>query len=241
MLNKPQLEQALKSLYEETSVQKSAAEFAHKTAQAVFDFAITGIPMTQIVTMPGAVALAMTVGPVLGTGVGGIDKPSPGMGLEPAKKLLEANLIQIYTHGNKNRSPAEIARQMSDAIYHYFSQAIVMTHDTSGSVLPAPPPLGPVTGGLTGTGGVLSSLPGKGYSAAKPLLENALRGIYSSVGNSKNVAQAAREVSDALHSFFQEGVVQTTGTFTAIATVDVITSSGAYSAGVGSSVQGVLS
>jgi hypothetical protein len=239
-LNKSGLEQALKAMYEDTSSQKSMAEFASKTANCMYDFAISGTPMTTIITLPGAVAVSMTAGPVMGTGVGGIDKASPGMGLLAAKALLEITLVQIYTHNNSSRSAAQMARQMADAVYNYFSQAMVLTNETSGSPLPAPPPVGPVSGSLTGMGGVLSVSGGKGYSLAKRDLEEALKAIYSDLSQ-KAVSQSANQMANALHAFFIEGKVQTTGTFTAVAAVDPLTLTGAYSAGTGSSVSGSLS
>ncbi len=229
-------------MYSDVGSLKSAPELAKKRAQAIYDFAKTGVPMTIITTFPGSVVGAQTAGPVKGKGLGGIDKPAPGMGLAAAKALLKQDLVSLYAHGNSPRDPMTLAKQEATAIFSYFSQAIVMTNDETSGPLPAPPPAGPVTGSIKGKGGVLSDSPGNGYDSAKSKLESELTRIYEQIQEVRSADQFAAEISEALHSFFIQGKVETTGTFVAPAVVapPPAPPNGAYLPGVGASSSSTL-
>lgn len=237
------LEAALVKAYSDVGAEKPTDGFAKNIAQAINDFVLSAIPMTLIVTMPGSVAGAMTSGPVQGKGLGGLDKPVPGMGLDAAKALLEQSLVQIMTHGNASAPAAEKAKMKAKAIFDYFSQAIIMTEDKTSGPLPAPPPVGPVTGSIEGKGGVISSSPGGGYSSAKGKLESDLKAIWSQVSESKSVADQAAAEAKAIHDFCKEGKIETKGTFIAVAAVapPPAPPMGAYLPGIGASIMGKIS
>lgn len=194
-LGLPALQAELLALYLDTGAEKSVDVFAKKKAQAINDFVLTAIPMTQIIF----------AGPAVGTGIGGLDKPAPGMGLDAAKVILEQQFIAIWTHGGGVKPPAVQAQLTALAIFTYFSQAMVMTDDLG--------PLDPITmsGASTGKGGVVSSSPGKGYASAKPALEAELKRIWSQVKAERSVAQFSKEMAQAIHDFCKEGKVTTVG------------------------------
>lgn len=202
---KSNLESALVSMFSDVGALKSVETFAKRKAQAINDFALTGIPKTVISFST----------PFTGTGIGGLDKPAPGMGLPAAKPLLQAEFIQIWTHGNAASSPAIFAKKEAEAIYTYFSQAKVQTIDLG--------PLGsnPEDGGSffsgssTGIGGLLAPVPGMGYSAAKPILEQELIRIWTQVKGERSIAAFASEMAAAIHDFCSQGKVATTGTIIA--------------------------
>jgi hypothetical protein len=239
---KSSLQSVLESLYSDVGALKSVPEFAKKKAQAVHDFAITGMPMTLITTFPGSVSGAMTSGPVKGIGIGGIDKPTPGMGLDAAKALFEQELIGIRRHGNKAHAVPEIAQKEAAAFFNYFSQAIVMTKDETSSPLPAPPPVGPVAGSISAKGGIGKDSPGSGYDSARSKLEDALTSIWSQVKEAKSLEELTRQEVEAYHAFFIEGKIETKGTFIAPAVVapPPAPPMGAYLPGAGTSVSGKL-
>lgn len=241
---KSDLKAALLEMYLDTKSEKSAAFFAKKRTEAIYAFVHTGIPMTIIATFPGPVVGAMTGGPVQGMGIGGLDKPAPGMGLEAAKSLLVQELIGIWTHGNAVHTPEEMAEKEATAIFNYYSQAIVMTQDKTDAPLPAPPPVGPVTGPIKGKGGVNAApSPGSGYDSVKPTLQSELERIYAQVKAERSVAQFADEIATAIHAFCKEGKVDTQGTFLAPASVapPPAPPMGAYMPGVGASITAKVS
>jgi hypothetical protein len=238
----PTLQKELASMYSDTGEVKNASVFAQKTAAAICDFVKTGIPMTLITTFPGAVNAAMTAAAVTGKGIGGIDKPVPGMGLAAAKAILEQELTAAFTHGGAKTAVQAQAQKVASAILNYFSQAIVMTNDKTDAALAAPPPAGPVTGQITGEGGVLSDSPGKGYDSAKSTLESDLKEIFAKVDDKGSPSDKAKKMATAIHKFCSEGKVQTQGTFVAPAVVAVAPAppNGAYLPGQGMSANASL-
>jgi len=232
------LQKALESMYSDTADSKSASVFAKKTADAIFKFVKTGMPMTVITTFPGAVNAAMTAAEVMGKGLGGIDKPVPGMGLIAAKSILEKELASAFNHGGSQVTAQAQAQKVAIAIMNYFSQAIVMTNDKTDAPVAAPPPAGPVAGQITGKGGVLSDAPGKGYDSAKADLESDLEGIFEKIKDNSSAADKAKKIAAAIHKFCSEGKIETSGTFMAPAVVapPPATPNGAYLVGQGSSV-----
>lgn len=197
---KDALRKELEALYGDVKAFKSVAEFARRKASAVNDFVLTGEPKTLITF----------TNPATGTGIGGLDKPAPGMGLAAAQPIMMAKFIEIWTHGNAVKSPAEFAQKMSEAIFTYYSQAMVLTTDV-GPLTPPPGPPPPLTGSSTGIGGVLSSAPGSGYAAAKPTLEAEFKRIWSQVQSAGSVPKYAQELALAIHQFAIQGKVTTNG------------------------------
>lgn len=238
----PSLQKELASMYADTGEAKGADIFAKKTADAICNFVKTGMPMTLITTFPGAVNGAMTAAAVTGKGIGGIDKPVPGMGLAAAKALLEQELTMAFTHGGGQTVAQAQAQKVAMAIMNYFSQAIVMTNDKTDAPLAAPPPAGPVTGQITGEGGVLSDAPGKGYDSAKADLESDLKKIFAKVDDKAPASDKAKEMAAAIHKFCSEGKVKTQGTFVAPAAVapPPAPPNGAYLPGQGMSANASL-
>jgi len=240
---KSSLEATLVQLYTDGKDLHTVEEFARRKSQAIYDFVHTGIPTTVIATFPGPVIGAMTAGPVAGTGLGGFDKPAPGMGLSGAKEILKTTLIAIWSHGNAVRTYEEIARRTAQAIFEYYDQAVIMTIDVTAGPLPAPPTAGPVAGPIAGIGGVNStSAPGSGYDSVKGALESEFIRIWKQIDYHapRTVPQFAEEMSEAIHAFCKEGIVNTVGAFVAPALVDPLTSSGAYFPGAGASITGAV-
>lgn len=234
---KTALEAELLAMYTDIGQIKSVPEFARRKAQAIYTFAHTGVPMTIITTFGGAVVGAMTAGSVKGTGLGGFDKPVPGVGLSSAKSTLKQDLIRIWTHGNMVSSAQHFAHETAEAIFKYYSQTMILTKEDTYSPMPAPPPVGPVTGPIFGKGGTLLDAYGTGFDAAKPILENELIRIWNQIDyqNLHTVEQFAIEMSEAIHAFCIQGKVDTIGTFTAPAAVALPPAppNGAYFPGVG--------
>lgn len=237
------LEATLTQAFSDIGAEKGADAFAKTVAGAINDFCLTGQPMVLVVTLPGSVSGAMTGGPVEGKGIGGFDKPVPGMGLDAAKPLLEAALVQIYTHGNAAGTAADKAKKKAKAIFDFYGSAIIFTEEKSDGPLAAPPPVGPVAGMLKGKGGVISSSPGGGYSSAKSKLESDLKEIWAKVSESQEVSAVASKMATAIHAFCKEGKVETQSTFIAIAAVapPPAPPMGAYLPGVGASIMGTIS
>jgi hypothetical protein len=236
------LESTLAAMFADVGGAKNPREFAHKKATAIHSFVKTGVPMTLIVTLPGAVAGAMTAGPVSGTGLGGIDKPSPGMGLNAAHPLLVSELTAIYTHGNAVTAAKISAQKISKAIMNYFSQAIVMTMDMTDSPVPAAPPAGPVSGTIKGNGGLEKPSPGAGYDSVVQKLEDQFFAIFSAVQDPGTIPAHASKIGDAIHAFCLEGKITTTGTILAPAVVATPPGPpvGSYSPGAGASISSTL-
>lgn len=238
---KSELTSSLATIFGDVGGPKDARLFAQRKAQAVKAFVLTAKPMTLIITMPGPVAGAMTGGPVEGKGLGGHDKPSPGMGLNSAHSILTQNLIEIYTHGNVATDYHVFASKIAGAVFSYFSEAMVMTKDKSKSPVPAPPTSGPAAGAIFGIGGVEKDIPGIGYDAAYPALEESFYQIFTTIQTAGTVPQYAARISDAIHAFCLEAIITTIGTFVAPAAVDPISQSGAYFPGVGLSITSTIS
>lgn len=221
---------------------QTAADQARKKAAAIHKYVLTGKPMTIITTFPGPVVGAQTAGPVTGKGMGGLDKPVPGMGLSAAKSILEAQLTAMYY--SYSTSADQKADEEASAIHAYFSQAIVMTNDKTDGPVPCPPVAGPAAGSIKGKGGVLSDAPGKGYDAAESELASALEAIMGSVGSqNESAADKAKKTAAAIHAFCIEGKVDTQGTFVAPAAVapPPAPPMGAYFPGIGASTSGKIS
>ena len=161
----------LTGIYSDVSQKKTWSAYANREADAIHAFIIQAIPQTKITTDAGGVSGYNTQGPVKGRGIGGLDKRSPSMGLPAAKRILEQDLKNAYTHGDVNNPASVQARKIATAIQKYMLSAIVRTKEITAGPMPAPASSGPVQGPIKGLGGVLSDKPGMGYKAAKPRLK----------------------------------------------------------------------
>jgi hypothetical protein len=241
------LKSALLDVFNDVDKEKSASDRADKWSAAIKDFVLTGMPMTIIVTMPGGVLPAgATGGPVMGKGIGGFDKPAPGMTLKGAKMILKTQLTKIFGPG---KSADEKADQISTAIFSYFSQAMVQTMDmSSGPDMIAAPGPGPmlVQGMIKGKGGVNDdspASPGKGYSSAKSDLKDALQKAFENVKDGeKSAGDQADKIATAIHNFCIEGKVDTMGMYIApyATAVPPPPPAGAFMPGVGMSTMGKI-
>lgn len=197
-------------------------------------FAETGVPMTVDTGLEAsgqAVAGSVTIDPgaVTGTGSGGIDIPSPGSGLEAAVTTLTSALTAIFT---EEVNTAELAAQnVADAIFAFLSEAMILTNFT-GTVPPGqavPPPVGPVgPGAFTGTGiGGIDSTSGSGLASVISVLIESIISDWSAEYNTPE--QCAESIANALLSFYQEALINTTDIGTAsggTAVVNPLTLSG---------------
>lgn len=71
--------------------------------------------------------------PYVGTGKGGIDKPSPGKGLAAALPEYISALTAIYSNNSKSTTTSDYAKKMADASYSFLSQALIETKDSGAS------------------------------------------------------------------------------------------------------------
>ena len=206
-------------------------------------FAMTGVPMTVATGLlaPGqAVSGFVTASPgsVTASGIGGIDVPSPGMGLAAAKAILIADLTVLFSNVTQANTYVFAATTISNAVLAFLSQAMVMTNVTGivppGS--PVPPTSGPVgPGTYTGTGiGSLESTSGAGMASVVTALIAALtaeflKGFTVAQAMTVTPATIAAFIADKLESLYLAIMVNTTDSGSAVggpAVVDPITGSG---------------
>jgi hypothetical protein len=230
-LDKPGLAHDLYDVFSDINDERPAITQAQRIAEAYCSYVLTGEPELIITTLPGAVTGAMTAGPVLGQAIGGIDTPV-GLGLQ--LPLLIQALTQVFapTAGATAESKAG---EWADALHGYFSQARVMTKDTTGTPVPCPPTSGPALGPTSGIGGIEQPTPGPGFTVSLPSLIQDLNAVYSDVQSMQSAATMAQRVAQAFDSFSRKGLVTTRGFFEAPAEVDPISESGVYDPGEGES------
>jgi hypothetical protein len=231
----------LTSNYSDVSEKKTWSVFANRECDAIHSFIIKAIPMTLISTFSGGVSGYATQGPVQGKAIGGLDKRSPSIGLQAAKKILEQDLLNAYSHHDLNNPSRIQAIKIANAIEKYMLSAVVRTKEITKGPRPAPATSGPVQGPIEGLGGVLTDRPGIGYQAAKPRFKKDMEGIYSKIDKNFPHSQKAREIADAIHKFAVEGIIKTKGTFVAGAAVSPKSGNGGYFPGQGQSITGTLS
>jgi len=253
---KQTLEKDLLKIYNQSTKLRTTREWARDKVNAIHKYCKSGIPMVKITNIPGGVVSGLTIGPVTGFGLGGFDKPSPGIGLEAAKPLLKAALIAAWSHGGSVKPYSVVAKQTAEAIHNYYSQAIIQTIEKSPLTLPCPPTSGPAFGPMKGKGGVLTSNQGNGFTGrklkpyppnpvtdeddlytkdAKMIFTEELIRIWDQIDwkNPISVSQFATELSEAIHAFCIEAKIVTEGFISAPASVDSLTGSGSYSVGSG--------
>jgi len=108
-------------------------QIADEFTQAVYDFLVSAQVKTTLTgTVPPGVAVVTGptgVGPgtYTGSGVGGIDKSAPGLGLLAAKAVLVADLTVAY--GNTANTPATLSQSLSEAVFKFLSAAKIETKD----------------------------------------------------------------------------------------------------------------
>lgn len=236
-----ELEKDLLSVFNTPKEGNTAKIQAQKLADAIYKYVKTGMPMTTIVTIPGVVAAATTQGNVTGSGIGGFDAPVPKGGL--SQSSLESSFVSLWDSPKEGFTAQVQAKKIANAIHSYFSQAIIKTKDETSGPLPAPPPVGPVSGAISGNGGIDTDTPGKGYDSVKDDLINSLTDFWNDQksDNPKTTKERANKIAGAIHSFCKEGKVSTSGTITAPAVVDPTSTSGSYLAGAGTSSSGSVS
>jgi hypothetical protein len=231
----------LTDIYSDVGEPKTHAVFASRECDSIHSFFIKALPMTSVITNPGAVAGYKTKGIVKGKGLGGLDKRTSGIGLAAAKNILEMDLKNIYSHSDINNPASVQAPKIARAIERYLLAAVVKTNDKTSTTRPAPATSGPVTGVVKGVGGILTDKPGTGYKAAKSKFKQEMTEIYSKIEKEYSAAQKAKEIAQAIHNFAIEGIVKTESPFIAPAAVSSETGKGNYFSGKGQSVKATLS
>jgi hypothetical protein len=191
MLSQSSLASDLEAVFTDISG-GTAKKKADLMAAAIYSYVTSGVPMCILVTLPGL------PGAIMGTGIGGIDKPV-GAGLV-MPTLLQGLISTFKAMGDA----ASSAKGFATAIHSYFSVAMVMTVDSNGTV--------PT---ITGMGGIGKPVPGMGYAAAKSLLAKDLEEIYSDVAPGGTVEGKAQKIATAIDKFCQQGIVKTKGNFAA--------------------------
>lgn len=213
----------------------TAPSVASDFANANLAFAETGVPTVAVTgTLAAgqvvAVFVTTTPGAVAGAGVGGIDTPTPGIGLAAAKSILVTSLTAVFA--NNLNTVVQAADGVADAIYTYLSQAKILTSSTGtcapGALVPAlVGPVGSSAWSGAGTGGIESSSPGPGLAVALAGLVTDMTLGWADLLNTP--LQIAQDIADALETFFESALVTTVDSGTAgggPATVDAITGSG---------------
>jgi hypothetical protein len=192
-LSSSALSSDLQTVFADISPDVTARKKADAMAMAIHTYVMSGKPMCILVTLPGP------PGAITGTGMGGIDKPVPGTGL-----LLPILISKITSGYQISTDMSGAADKLAGAIHTYFSQAMIMTMDSNGAV-PS----------ITGVGGVDKPVPGMGYAAAKSILADDFYAIFSDVGPGGDMMSKVTQLATAIHSFCQQGMVKTDGTFAA--------------------------
>lgn len=231
----------LTNIYSDIQEKKTHSVYANRECDAIHAFYIQALPMTVITTFAGGVSGFTTAGPVQGTGLGGIDKRVPAIGLDAAKSILERDLKNVYSHGDVPHPASVQAQKIVKAIEKYLKSAIVRTKEITASPMPAPASSGPVQGAIKGLGGIKTDTPGIGYKAAKPKFKSTLTQIYSRIKKEYSHAQKANEIAQAIHDFTIQGIIKAEGTFIAGAAVSSESGNGSYFQGTGQSIKATLS
>ena len=137
----------LTNIYSDIQEKKTHSVYANRECDAIHAFYIQALPMTVITTFAGGVSGFTTAGPVQGTGLGGIDKRVPAIGLDAAKSILERDLKNVYSHGDVPHPASVQAQKIVKAIEKYLKSAIVRTKEITASPMPAPASSGPPNSG----------------------------------------------------------------------------------------------
>lgn len=160
---------SLTALFSNTTPANTAALAAQTMAQAVLTFLSQAMILTNVTgIVPPGQAVPPPAGPVgpgvfTGTGTGGIDSSSPGIGLAGALPDLIASLTTQFANTTPpGNTPALAASNIADYLETFFLEAMILTTDTGSAVggpaSVAPPPAPPVGSTLppgspaTGTG-----------------------------------------------------------------------------------------
>jgi hypothetical protein len=177
---------------------------AQMIATAVHALLLQGIPQTTVngTAAPGQVVLLFmttTPSPITGSGSGGIDKSSPGKGLDAAKSDFVSTMEKLYKD-NKNTYD-KTAETLAGAIVKLFGEAKVMTNDSGvfppGSACPAPSgPVAPMPVVLQGMGGIESP---NGTGLVPASLASDLEKIWKD--SPKTYKESATLLADALIKF----------------------------------------
>lgn len=206
---------ALAASWANTSPSQTPPTAATDMANASMSFGQTGIPMTvdTVTVAPGQVIVAVTTTPgtVTGSGIGGIDVPSPGMGLDAAKSILVATLTGIFADTSPANTPVTTANSVATAIMNFLSQAMVMTNinGVSPPGQAAPPPVGPlVPGPWSGSGiGSLESTSGAGLASGLPSLIAALTATFANTTPVQTPASVSADIGDAMLAFYKMAMI----------------------------------
>lgn len=212
---KPTLKAAILSTYMNLGsgrVYPTPAQKAQEISLAIYSTLLQGIPQT---TVNGTAAMGQVVfgfvtttpAPVTGSGTGGLDKSSPGKGLDTAKSDFISTMEATYT--DREMTADKAADTLADAIIALYSEAKVMTNVTGmfapGAAVPAP--IGPVAPGpWSGTGkGGIEGTAGTGLVSAN--LAKDLEEIFKTFPKSHN--EGATKWADALIKFAKTASVTT--------------------------------
>lgn len=155
---KADLVSALKATFENMeNTPTDAADQMSSAIETFFKAAKIQTLVTGVSIVPGVVPIPPPAGPVgaesyTASGIGGIDKPTPGITLAVSKPLFELDLKGIFTEGAMPADYQEAADKWADYIEKYFKEAMVQTTDSGtaggGPAVVAPPPAPP--NGVTG-------------------------------------------------------------------------------------------
>lgn len=230
------LETEIMASWSKTSQDQTPEKAAADFSAASLNFGLTGVPATiDTVTQAAGQVVSgyatTTPGTVSGTGLGGIDAPVPGMGLDAAKSILVQALVAVYS--NTNQTPATAAKAVSLAVFNFLSQAKVMTNITATAVpgQAAPAPVGPlVPGPWAGLStGSLESTSGAGLSSSKSSLQDAIAAVWKNNTETQTYETSAKELANALLEFYKKAKITATDLGTAgggACVVDPLTGSG---------------
>jgi hypothetical protein len=208
----PTLKTAILGAYKALDANITPAIKAQQISLAVWSTLIQAIPQTMVNgnAAPGQVVAAMIAAspsPVTGSGSGGLDKSSPGKGLDAAKSDFVSTMEKAYK--DKDLTDDKAAQTLADAIVALYGEAKVMTN-VSGMFMPGaavPAPAGPVVPSPwmgTGTGGIESS---SGSGLIPTNLANDLEPIFKDFP--KDHKEAATKWADALIKFAKAAIVTT--------------------------------
>lgn len=200
----------------------TAAQKAQQVATAVHTLLLQGVPQTQDVgsAAPGQAVVTFvttTPSPVTGTGTGGLDQPTPGIGLDAARSLFVTQMLSSFMNYT-GKTPDTAAGEWADALVALYQQAKVMTQVT-GVFAPGAAvagfPVGTVAAGSWSGSGVGSIESTSGSGLVLSSLSDAIEAVFGNVGSSKTAAEAAGDVADAVIDFAKTAAITTTDAGTA--------------------------
>ena len=141
------------------------------------------------------------------------------------------------TRNVANTGPYKKSMFVALAIHDFWKNSKFLTREVTPAPLPVAAPSGPlVVAGMIGAGGLGSSLPGTGFSAARSVLNQGLFDIFNDL-SLNSISNRCRKIANLFYDYFMQASITSTLIPTTLsATVDITTGIGNYNSGNGKSI-----